>query len=292
MKARNLFVTFLVLCMVFALMAVPVASADDIDWESFEDWTAEDWDAKEVAYQFTGNWELAEYGYKFEFLINLYTDGSASIDQRNVNTGSSYWQFGYWSEEETEDGNEITFDTIYAVDLNGASLIAHEYSYSLYEEADGNYSFGYTFGIAPGMYFRDVDVAGGKEVTYNTFEEFHSAVDVITETIRFEGKDENPVGATLQISLYSNNTVTVWLCLEPYGPINHKDGTVAVEYDASYNASYTLVIEDTEIPLTLNEDGSFADFSYDYDASALQADLVISSNMTQVEVPAEEEAAA
>ena len=89
--------------------------------------------------------------------------------------------FGYWSEEETEDGNEITFDTLYAVDLDGETLIAHEYNYTLYEEEDGNYSFGYTFGIAPGMYFRDADVEGSAEVTYKTFEEFHEEVDVPAE---------------------------------------------------------------------------------------------------------------
>ena len=89
MKARKLLSTLMALCMIFALVAVPAASAEDVDWETYEDWLKEEWDEKEIAYQFTGEWELAEYNCLFKFLINLYTDGSAAIDQRNV-TGSSY----------------------------------------------------------------------------------------------------------------------------------------------------------------------------------------------------------
>ena len=54
------------------------------DWTTYTDWIKTDWDSKDIAYQFTGEWELAEYGIKFGFLLNLYSDGSAVVDQRKT----------------------------------------------------------------------------------------------------------------------------------------------------------------------------------------------------------------
>ena len=100
-------------------------------------------------------------------------------------------------EETTEDGNEIAFDTLLCISTEEGALISHEYSYELYEEEDGNYSFGYTFGIAPGTYFREADMAGGKEILYVTMNEFHDAVDVIAEQpfhlLQWEGFGPKPV---------------------------------------------------------------------------------------------------
>ena len=166
----------LALCMLLSLTAVFAE-----DWTAFEGWMDADWDAKTVKYQFTGKWDLDDNDIHYEFLINLYEDGSALVDQRRTNQHSSYCQFGYWTEETTEDGNEIAFTTLFCTPLNGTALVAHEYSYDLYEEEDGNYSFGYTFGIIPGQYFRDVDMAGGAEIAYETLEAFHTAVDVAAE---------------------------------------------------------------------------------------------------------------
>ena len=169
---KKLTALLLTLCMILSAASVLAE-----DWTAHEGWLQEDWDAKTIKYQFTGEWALAEYNIYFQFVINLYEDGSALVDQRNTVSASSYLQFGYWSEEKTEDGNEIAFDTLYCSSVDGTELVAHEYSFELYEEEDGNYSFGYTFGIAPGQYFRDVDVAGGAEITYPTLAAFHEAVD-------------------------------------------------------------------------------------------------------------------
>ena len=266
--------------------AQPADTTPAFDWTTFEGWQEENWDAKEIAYQFSGSWELAEYNMNFNILVNLYKDGSAAIDQRNILTSSSYWMYGYWSEENTQDGNEITFDTLYVVDLSGG-LAAHEYSYTLYEEADGNYSFAYTFGIAPGSYFRDADMVGGSTVTYATFEDFHAAVDVVLETYRFVSTDANDYNMDIMISVLSDNTATANLMTEYNGATvvaNHKDGTLQLlmnEDDAS--ASYTLVIEDVEIPLTQNADGSFADFEYTYAADLMGTAISITTNMTATE---------
>ncbi len=176
---KKLLALILSLCM---LLCAAGALAEETDWASFEGWNDVDWDAKTVKYQFTGEWELAEYNICFHFVINLYDDGSAVVDQRKQATDTapamSYLQFGYWSEENTEDGNEIAFDTLLCTpNTPGDPLIAHEYSYELYEEEDGNYSFGYTFGIAAGQYFREADMMGGAEIAYPTLAAFHEAVD-------------------------------------------------------------------------------------------------------------------
>ena len=152
-----------------------------VDWSHFKDWTAEDWDSKAISYQFTGEWSLEEYDIFNYFLINFYSDGSVLIDQYNPG-GMCYQYFGYWSEENTADGNEISLDTTYVTPDGGVgALVVHEYHYDLYEESDGGYSFGYTFGIAPGMYFREADVAGGSEIVYESLEAFHAAVDAVAE---------------------------------------------------------------------------------------------------------------
>ncbi len=261
-------------------------AAPQTDWTEFDGWLDEDWNAKEIAYQFTGEWELAEYNIFNQFCINLYTDGFAIVDQRNTGSCSSYLQYGYWSEEKTEDGNEIAFDTLYVTNVDG-SLIAHEYSYTLYEESDGNYSFGYTFGIAPGAYFREAPVVGGKAVTYATMDDFHAAVDQITETNRFVSTEADENGLTLRISTFSNGTAVANLIHPDYDVINHKDGALKADYDAAGNATYTLVIEDVEIPLATNEDGSFQDFEFTYDADLMGNAIHLVSTVTPTEVPAE-----
>lgn len=263
------------------------AEATEINWEKFEGWSEENWDGKDIAYQFTGEWELAEYNYYYSFLINLYTDGSAMVDQRNTGTASSYYQYGYWSEENTPDGNEIAFDTLYATHVNGA-LIDHEYSYSLYEESDGNYSFGYTFGISPGAYFREAPVAGGKDVAYATTEAFHEAVDNIYETHRFVSTEADENGLTLRISTFSDNTAVINLIHPEHDVINHKDGALKAVYDAAGAATYSLVINDeAEIPLTQNADGTFAEFEVTYDADLMGNAIHLVATCVETEVPAE-----
>lgn len=155
----------------------PDNSGSTTDWSSYDGWESENWDSKTVSYQFTGEWSLPENDIYDFFLINLYNDGSVLVEQYSPG-GMSYQQFGYWSEENTADGNEISLDTVYCTNNPGEEgLVAHEYHYDLYEEADGGYSFGYTFGIAAGAYFRDADVAGSSTVTYATVAEFKAAMD-------------------------------------------------------------------------------------------------------------------
>lgn len=152
------------LMMVFSLS---LACAEEVDWLNV------DWDAKTVKYQFTGSWELPENGISFHFLINLYEDGTALVEQLSGGATPSYQQFGTWSEELTEDGNEIAFATVLCT--NEGELIPHEYEYDLYEEEDGSYSFGYTFGIIPGQYYRDVDMIGSAEIQYATLADYIAA---------------------------------------------------------------------------------------------------------------------
>lgn len=266
----------------------PQGGGDTAGWASFEGWQSEDWDAKTISYQFTGAWALEEYGMNFQLLINLYSDGSALVDQRNISSASSYTQYGYWSEEETQDGNEITFDTLYVVDLDG-SLAAHEYNYQLYQESDGGYSFGYTFGIAPGSYFRTADMTGSDTAAYATLDDFHAAVDSVAEAYHFTSSTSSMEGFSAVIAVMGDNTVTADLCTEHEGAVvsAHQDaGTLKTELNEDGSGTYTLVIADTEIPLTVNADGSFADFPWT--AVWENMDITVDFTMTQTEVPAAE----
>lgn len=148
------------------------------DWTGFTGWTEENWDGKDISYQFTGSWSMdGEYAMKYDVLINLYSDGSVLVDQYMVG-GHSYTQYGQWIGADTEDGVELTLDTICEEPLNpGDDMVAYEYNYILYEESDGGFSFGYTINLAPGQYFRTADVKGSSAVTYNTVADFRAAMD-------------------------------------------------------------------------------------------------------------------
>lgn len=197
------------------------------DWAHYSEdqWTAEDFSGKAISYQFTGEWSLPENDIYDFFLINLYSDGSVLVEQYNPN-GISYQQFGYWSEENTEDGNEISLDTVYCTPNPGDTmLVDHEYHYDLYEESDGGYSFGYTFGIAAGAYFRDADVAGSATVVYASVADFHAAMDAAVanagddtdETEPAEEGEDAPAGdvvatyeaGSLVLTLYADGTMLV-----------------------------------------------------------------------------------
>lgn len=160
------FVTLLAALVMLLTLTLPLGYAEDVDWMN------EDWDAKTVEYQFTGAWELPENGISFHFLINLYEDGTALVEQLSTGGTPSYRQFGAWSEELTEDGNEIAFATL--LSTSDADLVAHEYEYDLYEEEDGSYSFSYTFGIIPGQYFRDAEMVGSAEILYASLADFQA----------------------------------------------------------------------------------------------------------------------
>lgn len=95
------------------------------------------------------------------------------MEQLSTGGTPSYRQFGAWSEELTEDGNEIAFATL--LSTSDADLVAHEYEYDLYEEEDGSYSFSYTFGIIPGQYFRDAEMVGSAEILYASLADFQAA---------------------------------------------------------------------------------------------------------------------
>ena len=218
------------------------------DWSSYEGWESENWDSKTVSYQFTGEWSLPENDIYDFFLINLYDDGSVLVDQYSP-AGISYQQFGYWSEENTEDGNEISLDTVYCTNNPGEEgLVAHEYHYDLYEEADGGYSFGYTFGIAAGAYFRDADVAGSSTVTYASLNDFHTAMDSAVGGGAAEGGEANEDGEAPDgdgIATYEAGSLTLTL---------FADGTMRVampQYDMSRDGfTYELSEDGTTLTVT------------------------------------------
>lgn len=153
------------------------------DWTGFTGWLEEDWDSKDISYQFTGAWSMdGEYAMSYDVLINLYSDGSLLADQYSAGR-ASYTYYGQWTGADTEDGVELTLNTICEAPLNaGDDMVAHEYEYILYEESDGGFSFGYTINLAPGQYFRTADVKGSSAVTYAALADFRAAVDAAAPT--------------------------------------------------------------------------------------------------------------
>lgn len=178
------------------------------DWTGFTGWLEENWDSKDISYQFTGSWSMdGEYAMKYDVLINLYSDGSLLADQYGAGR-ASYTYYGQWTGADTEDGVELTLDTICEAPLQNvpagapegmvsADYVAYEYEYILYEESDGGFSFGYTINLAPGQYFRTADVKGSSAVTYATVADFRAAVDAAASAPGDEtqtGGDETQTG--------------------------------------------------------------------------------------------------
>ncbi len=172
------FVSLLIALVMMLTMTFAMAE----DWSADTDWMSIDWDTKTACYQFTGTWELLENNFRYQFLINLYDDGSVVVDQFNALGGYAFKQFGFWSEEADEDGNCINLVIVRSTPVaEGDALVPHEYEYALYEEADGGYSFGYDFGIVPGAYYRTVDMTGTSEIVYESLATFEAAVNEVAE---------------------------------------------------------------------------------------------------------------
>ena len=152
------------------------AKAETADWAHYKDWITTDWN-KAIAYQFTGHWDMGDpqYNIVYDFLINLYEDGSVCGKQAGYG-GRAFTFYGFWTAEDTEDGKEVTLTMRKETPLDGAKtyddLLDHKYTYTLYEESDGGFSFAFDFGIIPGEYMRTVDMAGNATVQFETLDAF------------------------------------------------------------------------------------------------------------------------
>lgn len=217
-------------------------------WTGFHGWLDEDWDAKEVAYQFTGYWDMGdpEYGIAFSFLMNLYADGSVQICQYQADR-ADYRYFGGWELVEDPDGDELHIKVAEETNESG-ELIDHKYSYEIYEESDGGFSFGYDFGIAAGQYFRVANMAGSKEVNYANVDAFKAAADegafVVAAPVE-EGTEEG--GETEEVAGYScpinlgGNEMTAVLTLD-----DETNATLvaAVTFTCTYTKTGSVVVLD------------------------------------------------
>lgn|GEM_PF-2356826 len=152
------------------------AKAETADWAHYKDWITTDWN-KAIAYQFTGHWDMGDpqYNIVYDFLINLYEDGSVCGKQAGYG-GRAFTYYGFWTAEDTEDGKEVTLTMRKETPLDDAKtyddLLDHKYTYTLYEESDGGFSFAFDFGIIPGEYMRTVDMAGNATVQFETLDAF------------------------------------------------------------------------------------------------------------------------
>ena len=266
-------------------------NADTFRHYSDEQWLAESFDGKAIAYQFVSpetNTDSIDYGYAFATCINLYTDGSAVAYHRNVIAGKTDRHFGFWTKTESEYGDSITLTIRRVVALDGNSLLDHKYEYTIYEEDGGTYSSNFDFGITPGAYFRQIAVAGSANVVYPTPEDFYAAVDTIVETHRFVSAEPNQ-NFTAEIHLYSNNTAMLSLFTEYNGAntaVANAEGTVGFLMNETntevvgYRISAThAAIGDIEIDLSpafdafvWNVNFSGVDFTFDMQPAEIPAE--------------------
>lgn len=166
--------TLMLSACIFASCGETKPQTKDYTGYTEEQWLAEDVDSKTISYQFTGSWSLGgEYAMEYNVIVNLYED--SALVAKAVKGEGGYTFYGYWSEKNTEDGKELSLTNKFGSNLDGG-LIAHEYNYTLYEESDGGFSFSFTFYLAPGQYFRDAAMKGGKNVQYATFDAFSAAM--------------------------------------------------------------------------------------------------------------------
>ncbi len=181
-----------------------------------EEWKAENLDTKEIGYQLTGVWALDEYNIEFDFCLNIYKDGAAVVEQRDVYEHESFTYFGYYVQKTTEDGEELNI--IFRTEMTdkpekyGSEFTSHAYKYTLYEEMDGGFAFGFDFGITPGQYMRSVDLAGNSTVTYATFSAFNSKVDKESNEGPSDGGDtssEAPTEKTVTYTYAQTSGVTI-----------------------------------------------------------------------------------
>lgn len=219
------------------------------EWIGFHGWMGENWGAKSIDVQFTGYWDMGDptYNIAFSFLMNLYDDMSVQIYQ--YANDHTYRYFGDWELVEDPDGDELHIKI--AEETNEKNeLIDHKYSYEIYEESDGGFSFGFDFGIAAGQYFRVVNMTGSRNVHYKTFDDFKKAADegafvVAASTEETQATDDNtasadPVGYTCPVAL-GENGMTATLTLD-----DETDATLvaAVTFKCTYTKSgFTVVLE-------------------------------------------------
>lgn len=230
-------------------------AADNVkDWTGFHGWLEEDWDSKEISYQFTGYWDMGDpaYGKAFSFLMNLYNDGSVLVNQ--YQTGKAdYRYFGSWELVKDPDGDELDITIVEETDEAG-DLIDHKYSYVLYEESDGGFSFGYDFGIAAGQYFRVADMTGSKNVTYTSIAAFQAAADAAAPAA---GDTTEPAGDTTEpagdvVATYEAGSLVLTL---------YADGTMRVEFP-QYSMSrdgFTYELSEDGTTLTVTDTPSEED---------------------------------
>ena len=258
---------------------------------SDEQWLAESFDGKEIAYQLVShepNLDSMDYGFAFSTCINLYADGSAVAYHRNIIASKTDRYFGFWTLTESEYGNEIALTVRRVVAVDGVSLLAHKYDYTLYEEEDGNYSFSFDFGITPGAYFRQIGVSGGKDILYPTPEDFYEAVDMVIEMHRFESAESNN-GFTAQIHVYSDNTVLLSLYTEYNGAntaVANADGTLSLvmnEANTEVTGYRINATHDALGDVTIDLSANFEAFVWN--VGFMGADFTF--DMQPVEIPAE-----
>ncbi|MBR1842467.1 MAG: hypothetical protein IJ788_04250 [Oscillospiraceae bacterium] len=231
----------------------PAASTEEPaqrNWTGFHKWLEEDWASKTAEYQFTGYWDMgdSEYGIAFSFLMNLYSDGSVMANQYQDGR-ADYRYFGSWEKVADPDGDELHINIAEETGGEIEDRIGHKYSYVVYEEADGGYSFGFDFGIAGGQYFRVANLTGSKEIKYASVEDFQKAAREGAFVVAPEPTEEAPAEETPAES--TGYTATVALGDQSFDASLVLNDETSATFTAAVSFDCTYVKDGNTVTLTL-----------------------------------------
>ncbi len=125
-----------------------------------------------IEYQFLGSYdELVSWFANFEFLGNMYSDGTAVIYMQEETSMGMFdlTTYGTWTCEEDRDGI-VTF----SMDVTRADGTVD--NYQTYEASDNTFSFTYTFYFLNGAYPRDTILTGSSEVKFEDHDEWVESI--------------------------------------------------------------------------------------------------------------------
>lgn len=249
---------------------------------------AEDYSKKTVAYQFVSQepYEIKEYGIGYHVCINLYTDGSLYLDARNFYSSSSWIYYGAWDVTKDSDGyNQLVVAELFennGQNGTGTDCTECKKTATLPESSTGTFSWTVYINMAPGQYERTITAIGSKTATYDSFEAFHKAVDIISVKTEFIGTNAN---GTFRVLGLSNGTANAYYYVTYNGSVVRagkweggkysNDGVSAtLTTGTGYTFDFTSVTNvGAKFTTTIASDGTVAPFTFTAKVSDMSGKL-------------------
>lgn len=254
----------------------------DTDWYEYdgEDFSAEDWAAKEIAYQFTGTATVGAgadsgSGINYPTVMDLYTDGSVRILHGISAVDGSYayisdLYYGLW--ENNEDTLSVSINFVYASGLTGAKEYMDR---NIYADGlaftDGKMDVSLPLDVYAAMnYTQAHDLSCDNTIVYESRDDFANSLLLSPATdidwYEYEGEDYgNEDWASKKIAYQFTGTTSVGAGADSGSGVNYPtvmnlytDGSVRILHaSAAADGSYAFV-SDIYYGLWENNEGSLS----------------------------------